>query len=137
MNPQLSFLEGKFLCDTNKQRILQRLGRELQQAKTRQGQLTAQLAAMKESDSIGRRQFQIAEQNALSKVQTDLRTAENGLILKELWWREISEEGHFGGHNRLLQSDDDSFYIIHRGSVAPDAKMRISYLQYPQDGILQ
>jgi hypothetical protein len=137
VNPQLSFLDGKFLCDTNKQRILQRLGRELQQAKTRQGQLTAQLAAMKESDSTGRRQFQTAEQNALAKVQTALQETENGLTAIKLWWREIAEEGHFGGNNRLLQPDDDSFYIIHRGSVAPDAKMRISRLQYPEDGILQ
>ncbi|MCX6557308.1 MAG: hypothetical protein NTW95_07775 [Candidatus Aminicenantes bacterium] len=137
VDPQLSFLEGEFLCDANKPRILQRLGRELQQAKTRQGQLSAQLAAMKESDPTGRRQFQTAEQNALSKVQTDLRTAENELTVRELWWREISEEGHFGGHNQLLQPDDDSFYIIHRGSVAPDAKMRISRLHYPEGGMLQ
>jgi hypothetical protein len=137
VNPQLSFLEGKFLCDTNKPRILQRFGRELQQAKTRQGQLTAQLAAMKESDSAGRRQFQAAEQNDLSKVQTALRETENGLTAMERRWREISEEGHFGGYNRLLQPDDDSFYIIHRGTVAPDVKMRISRLQYPQGGILQ
>jgi phosphopantetheine adenylyltransferase len=127
LDPELSFLGGKLLKDLNKSRIYTQVRAKYLQLKKESEHLQNKLEDINRRSNRGRnlnpdeyRGYQELRNRAYSKQ----RSLERYLRI----FKDLEEENRFYTTNMLMQTEPETFFIIHRTNIEKDARLIISKL---------